>query len=80
MWYNKPKEVNKKAKTTEQVIESMKTDIDRMTDEKKKIWAEIKDFRVSSNKAQSEYDRMAKLTLAINKLTNQYNKMKRNYE
>ena len=61
----------KKVKTADDLT----VDIDRMTAQKKALWDEIKDFRVSSVKAQQNYDAMANLTRAITKLTNQRNKM-----
>lgn len=79
MWFDRNKQqINQKKKTAKQTIEDLTKDIDRMTAEKAAIWNEIKDFRVSANRAKDEYGRMEKLTKHIEKLTKQRAKLHRN--
>lgn len=76
MWYKNKYEVNKPPEqSTQQIIDSLTKDIDRMTAEKAEIWNEIKDMRVSANKADEKYQRMVRLTRAIKKLTNERKKL-----
>jgi predicted RNase H-like nuclease (RuvC/YqgF family) len=51
-----------------QKVESAKNEIERLKLEKKEAWDEIKDFRVSAEKADANYKRMVNITRDITKM------------
>ena len=60
-----------------QKIQAAKDEIDRLTLEKQEAWNEIKDFRVSANKADQNYKRMSNMTLDIKKLNTEIKRLQK---
>lgn len=67
MWYQTKQQ---ETRTSKQIADSYRADIERMEKEKAEVWARIKDFTVSANKADDGYKRMEQLTRAIRKTKN----------